>query len=123
VNAPQSTEPVINHDEAWSLACYKREHSNMARCYIETVDLLRRAHSILSIREAALKTAKGQALLGDIARVLARPGESPPDVGYDANGSPVVTHVPAGTPAAGASSRGETTGVTSGGCYHCGEDH
>lgn len=80
MNAPQATDQVINHDEAWSLACYKREHSNMARCYIEAVDLLRRSHSILSIREAAMKTAKGQALLGHIARVLARPGAPADDV-------------------------------------------
>lgn len=33
--------PIVNHDEAWSLACMKRETSNLARCYIEAMDLLR----------------------------------------------------------------------------------
>lgn len=26
---------VIDHNDAWSLACLKREESNLARCYIE----------------------------------------------------------------------------------------
>jgi hypothetical protein len=36
----------------------------------EAYGLLERAHSILSIREAAMKTAKGQALLSHIARFM-----------------------------------------------------
>lgn len=36
------SEP-INHNEAWSLACHKREESNLARCYIELRELVKAA--------------------------------------------------------------------------------
>lgn len=31
---PLTTKEIVNHDEALSLAQYKRENSNLARCYI-----------------------------------------------------------------------------------------
>lgn len=37
-------EPVTNHEEAWDLACYKREYSNLARCYL---DLRRAAQTVV----------------------------------------------------------------------------
>lgn len=37
----------VNVKEAWDLACYKREHSNVARAFIEAVDLLRGAQTHL----------------------------------------------------------------------------
>ena len=31
---------IINHKEAFELACYKREHSNLARSYLELHSIL-----------------------------------------------------------------------------------
>jgi hypothetical protein len=50
-----ATNEVVNHDEAWSLAHYKRENSNLARCYIAMTaerDRLREAlvHSVTVIQ-------------------------------------------------------------------------
>lgn len=36
-------ETPINHKEAWDLACFRRDESNLARCYIDAVELLRKA--------------------------------------------------------------------------------
>lgn len=45
----------------------------------EARNLLNRAYSILSIREVSMRTAKGQALLGQIGRFLSEPvRETPP---------------------------------------------
>lgn len=34
-------EALVDHKDAWDLAHFKREHSNLARCYIEAHQLLR----------------------------------------------------------------------------------
>jgi hypothetical protein len=47
MNAPLPADPVLDHNEAWSLAHYKREHSNMARCYIDAINVLRELHGAL----------------------------------------------------------------------------
>lgn len=31
---------IVNHKEAYELACYKQDNSNLARCYIEMHDIL-----------------------------------------------------------------------------------
>ena len=39
--ALKNSEPPLNHNEAWSLACHKMSESNLARCYIELRDAAR----------------------------------------------------------------------------------
>ena len=41
------TEPILDHNEAWSVAHYKRANSNMARCYINAINTLRELHGAL----------------------------------------------------------------------------
>jgi hypothetical protein len=35
---------MINHKEAFELACYTKEHSNLARAYLELRDILKGLH-------------------------------------------------------------------------------
>jgi hypothetical protein len=32
---------VLDHGEAWNVACFRREESNLARCYIDAIHVLR----------------------------------------------------------------------------------
>jgi len=52
----ERTPEILNHNEAWSLAHYKRQHSNMARCYIE-------------LRQLAAKIPAGTFTTGDGKRL------------------------------------------------------
>lgn len=65
---------ITNHDEAWSLACLKRENSNMARCYIEAIEALRTVHSCGNggARLSRLASDKVRAILKQIGA-----GETP----------------------------------------------
>lgn len=36
------SDPIVNHKEVFDLACYKREESNLARCYLALNDFVSR---------------------------------------------------------------------------------
>ena len=57
------TELIINHDEAYQLACIRREESNLARCYMELHDLVKKLEADLASHRQARRVS-GQYPLG-----------------------------------------------------------
>jgi len=76
--------PPVNHDEAYQLACAKRQESNLARCYLDMRDLVRSerrralanaCERIVDLAEGLFKSgedrkSKGACMAAEIVRAL-----------------------------------------------------
>lgn len=67
MKASDTSDLVIDHKDAWDLAHFKRENSNMARCYIDAVNVLRELHGALQ-QAWAERTLPASVIPGSLAQ-------------------------------------------------------
>jgi hypothetical protein len=71
----------LQHWDAWNVACNRRTDSNLARCYIEAIETLRRCARVL--KDGSFGDA--QAVYQDVSRIVS---QSPPSYESDAATEP-----------------------------------